>query len=165
MSDVQARELVALLCSRILRCRTGILLLAPEDSGRETEIAARLGVDAVDYAQVLRESLPPGASFPDIGSEREEARLDALCDRADLGDCVLVYNLHSALEQVHLQDRARFWTNLRDWFPHRRRALLLAMPLEAEQFLPGGEERETWHEGNRIAGTADEVGPDLKLEE
>ncbi len=151
MSEHAARSLVALLKGPALRCRTGILLLPLDQLGREPDVAARLGVDAVDYAEILRRAVAPGSQFAGISAEREEQLLSSLSDSPKHGPCLLVYNIDLALARMDTLERDRFWTNLFDNLPNRRRALLLTLPREARHLLPQGESLEAWRSAGRTA--------------
>lgn len=144
-----AAELIHKLRGPSLRCRTGIVLLAPDDLGYEAGLAVRLGVDAEDYVKVLLENLAPDARFVGIGDEEEEQRLHRIA-QANGGPVVLVYNFDVALTRMKWQQRERLWRHLFAHFPHRRRALLLAVPEKAHELLPAGTDRRMWEKDGRI---------------
>ncbi len=139
------------LRGRTLRSRTGLLLVPPEQLPDAPEIAARLGADTVDYARLILESLPPGAKRLGITADAEQARLDEIAEAPDGADIVLVYQLDLVISRLAMADRGRLWRAMREGFPQRRRALLLAMPAGAEHLLPEGAEWDAWRDGGRIA--------------
>jgi len=143
-------EMVALLRGHILRCRTGILLLPPSQLPEALNIAARLGLDAVDYAQRVIRSVPPGAKFVPLTAESEEARMDAVAEDPLGTDVVLVYNFDLAVAKLDTRQRALLWNTLRERLPHCRRALVLAMPLGAHRLLPPEVDLAAW-QGGRLA--------------
>jgi len=151
MSEQPVRALVDLLRSPVLRCRTGIILLSQEQLGTEPDIAARLGLDAIDYTQVLRDSLPKGTVFVSISAETEAQRLDRLASRRGGADCVLIYNIDLALAKLETSERQYLWWELRDFLAYRPRALLIAMPAQASQLLPEKHELDRWRGANRLA--------------
>jgi len=154
----RAKDLVSLLRSPRARCRVGILLLAPEDCGKEHDLAARLGVGTADYLALLIESLPTGARFADITAAREEARLNELAMKASEHDCTLVYNLDVALARLSSPERAELWANLYSRFPHRPNALILGVPASGKGLLPTGEALTAWVNESRVVEV--EVQPD-----
>lgn len=147
-------QMVALLRGHRLRCRTAILLVSPSQIAEALNIAARLGLDAVDYHEVLVRSLPPGAKFVPLTAASEETRLDTIAEQPVGADAVLVYNFDLAVAKLEHRQRALLWSTLRDRLPHRRRALVLAMPLGAERLLPADGELVGWQEG-RLAAWGD----------
>jgi hypothetical protein len=147
----EAKRLVALLRSGLLRTRTGILLLVPQLLGEEREAAARLDVDAVDYADTLLRSAAPSAAALRIGADREARRLAAIADLAQGDDAVLVANFDLALSGMSSDEREGLWRDLFALFARRRRALLLAVPKSAADLLPLGAALEDWQRGGRVA--------------
>lgn len=139
------------LRGRTLRSRTGLLLVPPNRLPDAPEIAARLGADAVDYACLVLESLPPGAKRLGITADSEQARLDGVAETMDGANIVLVHQLDLVISRLAMVDRGRFWRALREGFPQRRRALLLAMPTGAVHLLPEGAEWDAWQDGGRVA--------------
>ncbi len=139
------------LRGRTLRSRTGLLLVPPDGLPDAPEIAARLGADAVDYARLLLDSLPPGAKRLGITADSEQARLDGVAEAPDGADLVLVHEFDLVLSRLAVADRGRLWRALREGFPQRRRALLLLMPAGADHLLPEGAEWDAWQDGGRIA--------------
>lgn len=147
----EAATLVDLLRSGLLRTRTGILLLAPALLGQESEVAARLRVDAADYADVLLTGMPPGARTLGISAQREARRLDALAVRDQGADTLLVSNFDLALSRMAAGERERLWDELFVLFSHRQRALLLSVPEPARDLLPAAGRLQEWKRGGRLA--------------
>lgn len=144
------QDLVQLLRSRTLRSRTGVLLLPQGDIGEEQDVAARLNIEALDYAAYVEQSLPDDTRFVDASAEREIARLDAVASGSGDYDCVMVYNLDLILSKLDAPSRHRIWTSLRTNFPYRARALILALPENAQLVQPDGEERAGWEAAGRL---------------
>ena len=149
--DATPEALKERLRGRTLRTRTGLLLVPPSRLPDVPEIAARLGVDSVDYARVILESLPPGAKRAGITADAEQARLDSIAEAPDGTDVVLVGQFDLAVSRLTMADRGRLWRVLREGFAHRRRALLVVMPLGAAHLLPEGAEWDAWQDGQRVA--------------
>jgi hypothetical protein len=145
------------LRTRMLRSRTGLLLVPPNQLGDVLEIAARLGVDLVDYAQVILASLPPEAKWAGITLDAEQARLDEIANAPSGNDVVLVAQFDLALARLPIADRGPLWRVLREGFAHRRRALILVMPEGATRLLPEGSEWDAWQDGKRIATWGDDA--------
>jgi hypothetical protein len=147
------------LRTRMLRSRTGLLLVPPNQLGDVLEIAARLGIDLVDYAQVILASLPPEAKRAGISIHAEQARLDEIANASTGTDAVLVAQFDLALARLPREDRGPLWRMLREGFAHRRRALILLMPEGATRLLPEGSEWDAWQDGKRIAAWGDDTLP------
>ena len=144
------------LRGRSLRSRTGLLLVPPARLPDGPEIAARLGIEALDYAQFIRESLPPDARRVGITADAEQERLDGIAEAATGADVVLVYHLDLAMARLTMAERGRLWRALREGLPHRRRALLLTMPAGAARLLPTEQEWAAWQDGQRVAWWTEE---------
>lgn len=138
-----------------MRCKTGVLLVDADFLGRESDLAARIGADALDYGDLILRQLPPGARFAGLGSDREEGRLDDVAMRDAGADCVLVSSFDLALAHLSSDARGRLWANLFGHFSHRRRALVLGMPVGATALLPCCAQREPWIAEGRLVGTQD----------
>jgi non-ribosomal peptide synthetase component F len=147
MSEQNGHQLTSRLRSRGGRNLTGILLLESAHFGRETDVAAILSVDAVDYAVILNDGIPVGATYVEIDAATEEQRLNTLAMSMSGSDCLLVYNFDLALARLDSEERARLWTNLHDNFPKKTRALLLSVPRNAAHLLPTGADWERWKRG------------------
>lgn len=85
-----------------------------------------------------------------LTAESEETRLDRIAEESQGADAVLIYNLDLAVAKLDARQRALLWTALRERLPHRRRALVLAMPLGANRLLPSENELAAWKD-SRLA--------------
>lgn len=146
-----ATQLLDLLRPRTLRCRTGILLLPSQRLGQERDLAVPLRVDALDYCEYLQERLTPDSSFVPLDAARLERDLDAIAQLQQGQNCVLVFNFDVALAKLPISEREVLWSRLRDSFPHRPRALILAIPQTAELLLPDIAARQIWEQAGRVA--------------
>ena len=155
------KGLVELLRSPTLRCRTGILLIPPDTLDKQPDMAARLGIDTVDYVQLLLAGLPEGTAFVNISDETEGQRLHDLSVDRKNADCLMVCNLDLALAKLDSTQRKAFWAGLFDRFPHRPCALILAMPSTARHLMPPDTEIAKWKESGRLASAvvADQAIP------
>lgn len=158
MTQQTPRGLVELLRGRVLRCRTGILLLSKSLLDKQPDLAARLGIDTVDYAELLLAGLPEGTAFVNISDETEVHRLHDLAEDRDRGDCLMVCNLDLALAKLDSSQRRNFWADLLERFPHRSRALILAIPSAAGHLMPPDADLTKWKESGRLANAV--VVPD-----
>jgi hypothetical protein len=161
MIDPALTELVDRLRGPELRCRTGIVLLPPEQVGREEELAARLNIEPVDYVRVVEGDLLPGSRFLGVEAGTEEARLDRLAMATGARDCALVYNADLILSKLNQAARSGVWTFLRTSFPNRQRALVIALPAQATLVQPDGEEREGWVRSGLLVRPASPSPPGL----
>lgn len=142
------QELVKLLTGPRLRCRTGILLLSRKMLGKEPDLAARLGVDAVDYRECLRSGLPTGTNYVNIDDHTEFKRVDALASAASGSPCILVYNADIAISKLEHSARELFWDALLQRMIKRRHAVVFAMPEMAGHLLP---RLDVWEQSERVA--------------
>ncbi len=150
MTESRASSLVSFLRSMSLRCRTGIILLSADDIGSEREVAARLGLDAVDYAEEILRGVPSDARFVDISPETDEGRLHALINSTAGANALLVYNFDLALARMERRQRQYLWQSIRDRLAYGRKALLIAMPQESAGLMPPEEDLSAWRADERI---------------
>ncbi|MEI6914102.1 MAG: hypothetical protein WCL39_03125 [Armatimonadota bacterium] len=151
MIESSVTKLVRLVRGMSLRCRTGIILLPVRYTGREREVAARIELDAVDYAEEILRGALPGTFYLDINAEADERRLDALIRDTDGGDALLVYNFDIALARMDPQDRFYLWHSIKDRLAYGRKALLIAIPQGAIKLLPPEKDLAVWMSDSRIA--------------
>ncbi len=151
MPEPDAKRLVALLQARYLRNRTGIMLLSQAWLGRESDLAARLGITYRDHRQLLLDSLAPGQRFLGIGWEDlVSTHLDSVArDAAVDGGCILVANIDVTLASLHVAERASFWSHLRELYKPAC-SLLLTLPNHYQRLIPE-EEYQLWSSGERLA--------------
>lgn len=151
MNTTNPSELVALLRGRTLKVRTGLWLMPLPYLGKEEDEAARLGIDALDIRRPILAGLPAGARFTGLSVVSLVETLDGVAQARDGSDCVLVYNLDLALARLRRQERLDVWQSLFHEFGYRARALVLAMPVNAEQLLPTSERMMAWRNDGRLA--------------
>lgn len=156
MEPIKPAELITFLRRPGLRVRTGIWLMPSHLVGQEPNEAARLSVMAVDVRGLLLDSLPSGARFVPLDTDRVLQLLDTISYRKEQGNCVLVYNLDLLLARLTQQQRVDVWQFIFAGFGYRPCALLLAIPATASSLLPAGEILNYWKEGKRLA-----VSPEL----
>jgi hypothetical protein len=149
--------LVSLLMSRTLRCRTGILLVPHNKLGQEANIAARSGVELVDYSQCILASLPAGTAYVDINGASEFARLNRLATKRGGADCLLIANFDLALAKLGWLERQSLWSAIFEKLSNRDKALMIAMPEEAENLLPSADNLDRWKQTGRIAAVPDNL--------
>ena len=152
MTEQKAGQLIELLRNRELRCRTGILLLSNEWLGQEPNVAARLGIDYLDYAKVLQEAFSYGTAYVDIDTSSEVNRLDGMASDLTSSDCILIYNIDLALSKLDVYSRYTLWNGVWEKLSNRRVALIIAVPEGARRLLPDTESLEHWVSSGRIAG-------------
>ena len=151
MEPIKPSELVLFLRRPSLRVRTGILLVPTRLVGQEANEAARLGVMAVDVRSILLDTVPSGAKFVPLDTDRVLQLLNTISYRKDQGDCVLIYNLDLLLARLTQQQRVDAWQFIFRGFGNRPCALLITMPATASSLLPAGEMLNYWKEGKRLA--------------
>lgn len=150
MSRMDPAQLAQLLRQRILRVRTGIMLLPTDMLGHEPELAARLDVGAVDWREWKLDRLSPDSRYLGLSSEVVLRDLQSIVEDAELvGTCLWIYNADLLLAGLRYDERLRFWNFLYSTFkPHR--GLLLSLSTEASNLLPM-EDRKTWENDERLA--------------
>jgi len=148
-------ELVASLQRPALRVRTGLWLLPNPLLGQEANEAARLGIQAADLRAELLGQISPGSRYLSLDSDRLLALLDALSQRRSLGDCLLVHNLDLLLSRLTHQQRADFWQFVFSGFTHRPSALLLTLPITAQETLLSNTWMDLWESGERLFQSSD----------
>ena len=151
MESLKPFELVSFLRRPDLRVRTGIWLMPSHLFGQEANEAARLGVMAVDVRGMLLDTIPSGAKFVPLDTDRILQLLNTVSYRKEQGNCVLVYNLDLLLARLTQQQRVDAWQFIFSGFGHRPCALLIGMPATASSLLPAGEMLNYWKEGKRLA--------------
>lgn len=144
-------ELIRYLRGPALRVRTGLWLAPPGFRGHEAATAARLGVSAADARRPLMDTLLPGQTRLLLRESTLIRALDTIAQGDFPSDCCLVYNLDLLLAGLTSTARAAVWASLYDGFPHRERALLLAMPATAPDLLPNPDRLNQWRGAGRLA--------------
>lgn len=152
MSEQDPKDLIKLLRSGELRCRTGILLLPDKWLGREPDVAARLDIDCLDYAQTLQEAFSYGTAYVDIDVSSELDRLDTLASNLTVSDCLLIYNIDLALSKLYIEgSTSALWNGIWEKLSNRSVSLVIAVPEGAKRLLPDSESLEHWVASGRIA--------------
>ena len=150
---LDAKTLVARLRTNELRCRTGVLLIPEPCLGKEAEIAARLGIQYVDFASYILEHAPIGGEFLHLSVSILFTYFDNIANEHSGMDCVLISNTDVAAMRLTSADREQLWTCLLQDFPHRRKAILLGIPGHKEGIIVLQEEiiRSKWEQSHRMA--------------
>lgn len=150
MSETEPASLVRLLQQPILRIRTGIVLLRFDGLGREPELAARLGVEAVDWREWKLDRLDSASNHLGLTGETILRDLREIIEDVNIaGNCLWVYNTDLALSALRYGERSRYWDFLFSTFKVPR-GLLLSLPARASNLLPT-EERVAWERDDRLA--------------
>ncbi len=149
-SCVKPADLVELLCGETLRIRTGILLLPLNLLGDEPELAARLGIEAVDWRGWKLKRLESNSRFLGLSGETVLKDLQEIVDDIDLaGNCLWIYNADLFLSALCYDERRYLWDFLFSTFKQHR-GLLLSLPAQALGLLPM-QKRRAWEDDNRLA--------------
>ncbi|MBF6596096.1 MAG: hypothetical protein IVW51_16855 [Thermaceae bacterium] len=152
MTDPTPEQVVQRVRGGRLDCRTGILLLEVRQLGREKELAARLNLDAVDYAEWRLNKTAPEQRFLGLTKETLVQELDEICLLKTPANALLLYNFDVGLAYLPYLERPYVWNFLRDSFRKRPKALVVAMPAAAEHLLPSKAEVVIWRSGERVTG-------------
>jgi len=130
------RELVDRLRRYTFRTRVGLWCMPLDHIGHEPDVAARLGIEAVDVREPVLQGLPEGTRYVRLTSEKVLEVLDSIAGYSGKTDCVLVYNVDLLLAGLRREERQRVWQGLFDGLPYRSRALVTAIPVAASALLP-----------------------------
>ena len=150
MTRVEPADLVRLLEQPILRIRTGILLVPSSALGSERDLAARLGIEAVDIREWKLARARPGSRFLGLSRETILQDLQEMVEDMDLGgNCLWVHNMDLLFSALRYGERLRAWATLFSTFKQRR-GLLFSLPAQAFNLLPATE-RGTWEKDERLA--------------
>lgn len=146
----EVRTLIAFLRRPTLRTRIGVWHMPLACVGQERDVAARLGIEAVDVRDPVRQHLPEGTRYVRLTVEKTLEALDVIANTQGITDCAFVYNMDLLLAGLSRDYRQRFWENLFDGLPHRSRALLIAVPETAHSVLLPEQGRERWRRDGRL---------------
>ena len=133
-----------------LRVRTALWLLPAADLARLPDSAARLGIDLADVRRPLLGSIAPDQRFLRLGVRELIDALDLLCQDDGASDCLLVANCDLIVAKLNYSERKELWETLYRAFPHRPRAVLLAMPRGATVLLPTEQQLDQWSTEGRL---------------
>ncbi len=150
MTRVDPADLARLLEQPTLRIRTGILLVPLNALGSESELAARLGVEAVDFREWKLTRAGTNSRYLGLSAETILRDLQEVVEDVDLGGtCLWIHNMDLFLSALRYDERLRTWAALFSTFKQRR-GLLFSMPAQALNLLPATE-RGTWERDERLA--------------
>lgn len=149
----EAAALITLMRNGGLRCRTGILRLGIKRLGTEKTIAASLGVELVNFVDLVLPTVPPKANFLALTLDKIVQCLNEVSDRLTGLDCAIISNFDLGLAKLTLSDRAAFWRWFFQDLPHKQKAIIVCLPdTDApHSFLPEDEIRREWQGSGRIA--------------
>lgn len=146
----EVRALISLLRRHTLRTRVGVWQIPLRYVDRERDIAVRLGVEAVDARDPIKERLPVGTRYVRLSAEKVLQALDQIAYSAGQTDCALVYNVDLLLAGLNREARQTVWESLFDGLPHRPRALLLVVPETAHDLMLSERLYRAWQRDKRI---------------
>jgi hypothetical protein len=148
------KQQIAYLSRGDLRDRIGLWLVPSEFLGKEEEIAARLGADAIDIREILKTQLPKGTNFVGLwksdGDQIIYQTLDVISQNTGRMECVLGYNLDLLLAGLTHKSKKNFWSWLFIGFPHRPRAVLLTVNKDAVDLLPSRGIQDSWRKNKYV---------------
>lgn len=150
MAQAEAADLVSFLRRRISRTNIGIWRIPLNWIGRESEIAFRLGIEALDASSYYRSKLDPRTEFARLSASSIFEMLNSIASAVGSSDCVLVYNFDLLIAGVKEEERQQVWQDLYNRFPNRERAFMIAIPETAIRLLPPDHLLEKWQADSRI---------------
>ena len=109
-----------------------------------------MSIDLVDIRQPLLNAIAPDQRFLHLGIREFIETLDVLCHDNQASDCLLVANCDLIIAKLNDNERKELWETLYRGFPHRPRAVLLAMPHSATALQPTEEQLEHWRKEGRL---------------
>lgn len=144
------RELIDRLRRHTFRTRVGIWRMPLDYVGQEADVAVRLGIEAVDVREPILQQLPEGTRFARLTDEKILEAFDNITSNICKKDCALVYNVDLLLASLTRERRQSVWQGLFDGLPRRTRALVVAIPVSAEQLLPTAQLLEALQRDERL---------------
>jgi len=133
------------------RSAVAILLYEPGIAIDWHEVALVNSLGLCDYVVHILTEVNADSRFLNLDADTERARLSRLAETPDAHSCVLVTEFDIALARLDDNERARLWYNLLHHFPHRRTALLLAVPSGASHLLPDSSDALThWTDTGKV---------------
>jgi hypothetical protein len=129
--------------------RTGLVLVARELLGRESDLAASVGADSLDWVAWKLERLDPHCRFAAMSHQSLIEDVSLIASEATPGSCVLAFNGDVLLSGMPAQERTRFWGFLRTVL-RPRNPVILALPAGAGNLLPQ-KEAAAWVSAGRLA--------------
>lgn len=148
LSTVKA--LVGRLRRSTLRTRIGVWFMPLNYVGSERDIAARLGVEAVDARQPILQRLPKDTRYVRLTAGKVLEALDSIASHKGNTDCALVYNVDLLLAGLKREERQSVWQGVFDGLPYRVRALVIAIPVKASALLPTDRLCEALRDDGRL---------------
>lgn len=146
----RVRPLIAWVRKDTLRTRIGVWQMPLEWIGQEKTVAAHLGVETVDMREIILGSLPEGTRFVHLTATKVQEVIDTIASTRGKTDCALVYNLDLLLAGLSSHERLEVWRSLIDGYPHRARALVIAIPEGAISQLWGHRVVEALENDGRL---------------
>lgn len=145
-----AIDVIETLNSNKLRIRTALWLLPAGELPNLADKAARLGISLADARQPILNALLPEQHFLHLNPNELVDALDSLCSGNSLTNCLLIANWDLLIAKLSPTDRKEMWDILYQRLPHRPRALLFAMPKEADELLPRPGQLQKWKQDGRL---------------
>lgn len=142
-------QLAKSLVSPAAYYRTGLVLVPRELLGRESELAAIVWADPLDWVEWKLEHLDPGCRFLSLSHEALVGDVSLIASEATPGSCVLAYNGDVLLSGMPADERAFFWRFLRTAL-RPTNAVIVALPAGAANLLPH-KEATAWIGAGRLA--------------
>ncbi len=157
---VSPEKLVESLRGHGLRCRVGVLGVPVPLLGTESQIAAALGVELLDYRERLLASVPKNSQFVNVTVVSVFDDLERIANTATGESCVLISNFDLALGRLGTDERTTLWRTLMTAFPNRTRAVVLCVPLHEDCAFafPDLDLRRMWRDSERYANWPDGRG-------
>lgn len=150
MAKTDPASLVNFLRSKTSRTRVGLWRSPLDQIGKEAEIAAHLGIEALDISKYYLSGLASGAEFARLSSAKVIQTLDKVASSNGKKDCVLIYNLDLLLAGIKVDERQQVWQNLFNHFPNRPRAIIIFISENASLLLPTENLLEKWQGESRL---------------
>ena len=149
MRQNSAHDLVALLNSKELRIRTGVLEIPPSDLGMEKEMAIALETGYCNLCEWRLARISSGQRTLDLRWEQILADLqDVVTCPEVFGASVLVSGIDALLAGTGFEGRKDFWKFTWETF-RPEKGLILTLPSGATNLFPE-ELRRHWEQNERL---------------
>lgn len=119
--------------------------------GRENELGSMFNVDVINYADWKLDTVSESQNFLGIDRSGLIEDLDKICQLRTPSNVVLLTSFDIALAYVSFIDRKFIWDFLHGSFKKRPKALIFAIPTNADRLLPEEASRAHWQSAGRLA--------------
>jgi len=145
------QDLISLLRKPVLRVRTGLLLVTLDYLGKERDLAARFGVEAIDINKLWLQIIPQGSNYSGLDPQSLKELLSGISGLSYKYRCLMIYNFDLVFSCLKYNDRNHVWNYIFNSMPNRRNSLLILIQDAATDLIPTDNEFVNLNREKRIA--------------